>query len=192
MEGVALVLIGAIMFTHSWYLLRVYPDGRTMGVFIGVLGLAALLTITFEPVLLTGVGDDGSPLKGADALTETTILKMLIILWAGYALGVAAQAIWEFDERAIGFYSAIVTAASVVALLFYALTLFDPYGNDVLLAMIAGTFFLSIPPAMVFFYYAIPAFTALQVVAGWFLLVGGIGVLSTGLVIVSGLIQPRG
>ena len=192
MEGVAFVLIGAIMFSHSWYLLRLYPDGRTMGIFLGALGLASLITISFDPILLTGIGDDGGPLKGANALVEIKILKMLVILWAVYAVGVAAQGIWELDERAIGFYSAIVAAASIVALVYYATTLFDPYGNDVLLAMMAGTFFLSVPPAMVFFYYAIPAFASLQVVAGWFLLVGGVGVLSTGLAIVSDLIQPRG
>ena len=197
MEGVALVLIGAVMFSHSWYLLRLYPDGRTMGVFVGALGLGALLTLTFEPMLFTGVGDDGNPLmKGArmvaNPLAETTILKLVIIVWAGYAIGVAAQAIWEFDERAIGFYSVLVTAVSVVALIYYATTLLVPYGDEVQLSMIVAMFLLSVPPAMVFSYYAIPAFAALQGVAGWFLLVGGIGVTTTGLVIVSTLVEARG
>ena len=192
MEGVALVLIGAIMFNHSWYLLRLYPDGRTMGIFVGTLGLGALATLTFDPILLTGVGDDGSALRGANALAEITMLKLVIIVWAGYAVGVAAQAIWEFDERAIGFYSVVVAASSLVALIYYATTLLTPYGDDVQLSMIAAMFFLSVPPAMVFSYYAIPAFSALQQVAGWFLLVGSIGVTTTGLVIVSTLIEARG
>jgi hypothetical protein len=192
MEGVALVLIGAVMFNHSWYLLRLYPDGRTMGIFVGALGLAALATLTFDPMLLTGVGDDGTALRGANALAEITMLKLVIIVWAGYAIGVAAQAIWEFDERAIGFYSVVVAASSLVALIYYATTLLTPYGDDVQLSMIAATFFLAVPPAMVFSYYAIPAFSALQQVAGWFLLVGGIGVTTTGLVIVSTLIEARG
>ena len=197
MEGVALVLIGAILFNHSWYLLRLYPDGRTMGIFVGALGLATLVTLTFEPMLLTGVGDDGSLLmRGttmvANPLAEITILKLVIIVWAGYAIGVAAQAIWEFDERAIGFYSLLVAVVSVVALIYYADNLLTPYGDDVQLSMIAAMFFLSVPPAMVFSYYAIPAFAALQQVAGWFLLVGGIGVTATGLVIVSTLVEARG
>ena len=192
MEGVALVLVGAVMFNHSWYLLRLYPDGRTMGIFVGALGLAALATLTFDPMLLTGVGDDGSALRGANALAEITMLKLVIIVWAGYAIGVAAQAIWEFDERAIGFYSVVVAASSLVALIYYATTLLTPYGDDVQLSMIAAMFFLAVPPAMVFSYYAIPAFSALQQVAGWFLLVGGIGVSTTGLVIVSTLIEARG
>ena len=192
MEGVALVLIGAVMFNHSWYLLRLYPDGRTMGIFVGALGLAALATLTLDPVLLTGVGDDGSVLRGANPVAEITILKLVIIVWAGYAVGVAAQAIWEFDERAIGFYSVVVAASSLVAMIYYATTLLTPYGDDVQLSMMAAMFFLAVPPAMVFSYYAIPAFSALQQVAGWFLLVGGIGVTTTGLVIVSTLIEARG
>jgi hypothetical protein len=192
MEGVALVLIGAIMFNHSWSLLRLYPDGRTMGIFVGALGLAALATLTFDPMLLTGIGEDGSALRGANPVAEITILKLVIIVWAGYAVGVAAQAIWEFDERAIGFYSVVVAASSLVALIYYATTLLTPYGDDVQLSMIAAMFFLAVPPAMVFSYYAIPAFAALQQVAGWFLLVGGIGVTTTGLVIVSTLIEARG
>ena len=166
MEGVALVLVGAVRFNHSWYLLRLYPDGRTMGIFVGALGLAALATLTFDPMLLTGVGDDGSALRGANALAEITMLKLVIIVWAGYAIGVAAQAIWEFDERAIGFYSVVVAASSLVALIYYATTLLTPYGDDVQLSMIAAMFFLAVPPAMVFSYYAIPAFSALQQVAG--------------------------
>ena len=98
----------------------------------------------------------------------------------------------RFDERAIGFYSVVVAASSLVALIYYATTLLTPYGDDVQLSMIAATFFLAVPPAMVFSYYAIPAFSALQQVAGWFLLVGGIGVTTTGLVIVSTLIEARG
>ena len=185
MEGIALVLIGAVMFSHAWHLLRLYPDGRTMGVFVGVLGLASLITITFDPVLLTG-------LKGSNMVVENNIFKLLVILWAGYAIGVAAQGIWELDERAIGFYSFVVSAASIVALIYYAANLFPPYGNQVMVTMVASTFFLAVPSAAVFFYYAVPVFAGLQLVAGWFLMVGGVGVLSTGLVIASSLVHAKG
>ena len=43
----------------------------------------------------------------ASGLAETTMMKTLIIGWAVYAVGVGAQAIGDYDERAIGFYSAV-------------------------------------------------------------------------------------
>jgi len=35
MEGVFFVLIGAALFSEAWYLLGLYSEGRTMGVFVG-------------------------------------------------------------------------------------------------------------------------------------------------------------
>ena len=191
MEAVAFVIIGGALFSHAWYLLRLYPDGRTMGIFVGALGLAVLFTLTLDPMLLTGIGDDGTPLKDANPLAEVTVMKMVILLWAGYAIGVAAQALWEFDERAIGFYSAVLAAASAVAFFYFSSTLFDPYGNAVLISLSAATLVLSFLAGMAFFFYAIP-FAVLQPVTGWFLLIGGIAVSGIGLAIVSTLIQARG
>ena len=82
MEGIALILIGGALFTQSWNFLGLYPDGRTVGVFVGILGLAALITIMLEPMLL--VGDNlelmnrlkGEPNK-ANPLAELSIMKML-------------------------------------------------------------------------------------------------------------------
>ena len=99
MEGVALVLIGAALFSQSWYLLGLYADGRTMGIYTGGLGLAVLITITMVPQVLLGEAFDSD----ANLLAETTVMKMLIIVWAAYAVGVGAHGMWEFDERAIGF-----------------------------------------------------------------------------------------
>ena len=118
MEGISLVLVGASMFAHSWYLLGLYPEGRTMGIYVAALGLAALIAMTFAPQLLIGQASGPGP------LAELIVMKMLIIIWVGHAVGVGAQGIWEFDERALGFYSAVVTATSVVALIFFATNLF--------------------------------------------------------------------
>ena len=52
MEAIFFVLIGVALFSHSWYLLGLYPDGRTMGLFTGGLGLASLIAITFAPMVL--------------------------------------------------------------------------------------------------------------------------------------------
>jgi hypothetical protein len=184
MEAVFFVLIGLALFSHSWNLLGLYPDGRTMGLFTGALGLGSLIAITFAPMVLVGGDPD------ANVLAETNIIKMLIVAWAGYAVGVGAQGLWDFDDRAIGFYSAILTAISAVALFYFAANLADAYGNDVTIAMSAATLLLSILAGMVFFYLAVP-FNALRQVAGWFLLVGSVVIAGIGLAIVSTVIEVK-
>ena len=185
MEALGLLLIAGALFCHSWHILGLYPDGRTVGVYVGALGLAALIATTLDPMLLIGgnaeaVADAGGnaghkAYSIASGLAETTMMKTLIIGWAVYAVGVGAQAIGDYDERAIGFYGAVVGAISVVALLVFASTLTKPYGEDVTLALSAATLVLSIVAAMMFFYHAIP-FNGLRPVAGWFTLVGSIAV----------------
>lgn len=184
MEGVGLILIGAALFSQSWYLLGLYPDGRAVGLYMVALGLAALMTITFTPQLLVGGPQ-------AHQLAETTVMKMLIILWAGYAVGVGAQGLFDFDERAIGFYSAVLTAASVVSLFYFGNELIDPYGQGVTIVLSAVALVLSILAGMMFFYLAFP-FQALQPVAGWFILVGSIAVTGVGLAVVTTVIVPKG
>jgi hypothetical protein len=177
MEGLFLVLIGAALFSQSWHLLGLYPDGRTMGIFTSVLGLATLITLTMSPMVLTGIGVDGNQLESHLNSGEIMVMKMLVIVWASYAIGVGFQGLLDLDERAIGFFSAIVTAASIVALFYFAGTLGGRYGDAVIVSMSAASLILAILGGMVFFHAAIP-FNALRAVAGWFLLVGSF-ILST-------------
>ena len=198
MEAVALILIAGALFCHSWSILGLYPDGRTMGVYMGALGVAALIAITFDPMLLIG-GDvealtDAGGFPGdkayslASGLAEITVMKMLIVVWAAYAIGVAAQGLWDYDERAIGFYCAIPAAVSLAALFFFGGNLFDPYGNAVTITLSAAALILSLLAGVLFFYLAVP-FVVLRLVAGWSTLVGSIAVMLLGLAIASTIIE---
>ncbi len=182
MEGLFFVLIGAALFSHSWSLLGLYHEGRTMGLYVGGLGVVALISLTLTPMLLVG----GQP--GSDVVVETNLMKVLIILWAGYAIGVGAHGLWEFDDRAIGFYSAFLFAGSLVALLYYAIEIEGVYGDDVWLGLSGAALVLTVLAAMLFFYLAIP-FIALRKVAGWFLLVGSIAVAGVGFAIMTSVIE---
>lgn len=183
MEGVFLVLIGAALFSHSWHLLGLYHEERTMGLYVGGLGLAALIAITLAPMLLGARG------TGAETLADITVMKVLIILWAGYAIGVGAHGLWEFDDRAIGFYSAFLSVASLIALLYFAIQLQDDvYGNGVWLALSGAALVLTILSAWLFFYMAIP-FIALRKVSGWFILIGSIVVAGIGFAIITSVIE---
>ena len=178
MEGIFLVLIGAALYSQAWYVLGLYSEGRTMGVIVGGLGLLALATVMFTPVLLTGDG------KGADMLAETTVMKAVIIAWALYAVGVATHGLWDFDERAIGFYGGFLAVVSLVAAIYFAVQLEGPYSNGTWLGLSGATILLTVVAAIMFFYQAFQ-FSVLRLVAGWFLLLGGGVVGVIGLAVVS-------
>ena len=193
MEGLALVLIGGALFAQSWNFLGLYSDGRTVGAIVGALGLAALLTLVLAPMVLIG-GNEAlmTELKGniakANPLAELTVMKMLIILWAAYAIGVGTQGIWDYEERAIGLYSAFLSAGTAVAFFYFATQLFNAYGDAVAISLSAATLVLSIVAGMVFFYLTVP-FTVLRLVSGWFLLVGSIAVTGVGFAIITTIIE---
>ena len=183
MEGIAFILIGAAIFSQAWYVLGLYPDGRTMGMYAAGFGLVALIALVMDPMLL-GMGGD----PDIELLPDSTIMKMLIILWAGYGVGVGAQGLLDLDERAVGFFSAFVAAGSAVAFFYFATTAPDAYGDEVAIALATPPLLLSIMAGMVFFYMAIP-FNVLRLVAGWFLLLGSMAVAGIGLAIISTLIE---
>ena len=184
MEGIFLVLIGAALFSQSWYVLGMYSEGRSMGILVaglGVLSLATLSAVSFAPLLLTGEG------KGANMLAETTVMKTMIVAWALYAVAVGAHGLWDFEERAIGFYSAFLTVASLVPFIYFAVELQSRYGDETWLALSGASLVLTVLAGMMFFYLAF-SFNVLRLVAGWFLLIGGGAVAAIGLAIVSNVI----
>ncbi len=170
MEGIFFLLIGAAIFSQSWYVLGLYSEGRTMGVFTTGLGLLTLGTIMFgttiTPTLISGEGS-----------TELlTALTALIFLWAIYSLAVGAHGIWDTDPRAIGLYSIFLSIGSLVVFLIFALSMAEggvfEHSLGIWLAMSAVPFVLTIISAIVFFYLTFQL-QVLRLVAGWFMLFGG-------------------
>ena len=183
MEGIFLVLVGAALFSQSWYVLGMYSEGRTMGVFVGGLGLLSLAAIMFAPTLLTGAG-----VSAADNLAEITVMKSLIMAWALYAVGVAAHGLWDFDERAIGFYCAFLAVATLVPFLYFAGNLEPRYSTDAWLSLSGATLALTAVAGILFFYLAF-SFNVLRLVAGWSILLGGSVVALIGLAILSATVS---
>lgn len=179
MEAVFLILIGAALLAQSWHILGLYADGRTMGVYVGGLGILSLAAIFLDPMLLTGSGD--RTISMADNLAELTATKVLVAAWALYCIGVAAQALWDFEERPIAFYCGSLTVATAVIFLYYAGTMEPRYGEGVWIGLSTASLLLSIMSAMMFFALGF-TFTVMRAVAGWFLLLGGatVGVIGLG------------
>ena len=192
MEALGLILIASALFCHSWYILGLYPDGRTVGIYVGAFGLAALISITLAPMLLIGgdaaaIADAGGDFGHkayslAAGLAQTTMMKTLIIIWSIYAIGVAAQSIFDYDERAVGFSGAVAAVVSLFALFFFAGTLQRPYGEDVVLVLSTASLLLTIIAGTMFAYLGVP-FSGLRPVAGWFNLVGSVAVFIMGVIV---------
>jgi len=183
MEGIFFILIGAALFTQSWYILGLYSEGRTMGVLVGGLGVLALGTFMLGGAMdatLLVVNDKADAVK---VLKETTALKALMIVWVAYTFGVAAHGIWEFEDRAIGFYSGLVAVVSLIVFLFFAIELRTIYSDWVWLTMAAAPAVLTLLAAISFFYLAWQLMV-LRLVTGWFMLLGSGAVVGIGLVMI--------
>ncbi len=197
MEALGLILIAGALFCHSWYILGLYPDGRAVGIYVGAFGLAALIATTMAPMILIGgdsmaVADAGGDTARkyysiAAGLADTTMMKTLIIVWSIYAVGVGAQSIFDYDERAVGFSGAVAAVVSLFALFFFAGTLLDPYGEDAVLVLATASLLLTIVAGTMFAYLGVP-FSNLRPVAGWFNLVGSIAVFLMGVIVATEIV----
>lgn len=183
MEAVFLILIGAALFSQSWHIMGLYSDGRTVGILVGGLGVLSLAgVIVLDPMLLTGSGDKA--ISAANHLAELTTTKVLIAVWGLYCIGVAAQLLWDLEERAVGFYSVVVTVATAVVFLYYAGVLEPRYGESAWIGLSAATLLLTIVSALVFFALGF-TFNVMRAVAGWALLLcgGAVGVIGLAVVV---------
>ncbi len=183
MEGIALILIGTAIFSHSWHLLGLYTDGRTVGVIMAGLALGLLLSLfTFQPQFLSEVSANGTIQDGA-----MTSLRTLIVIWAIYAGVVAAQGLWDMEDRALGFYSVLLTVAGIVILLFFLQVWIDGAKDVLMLPLVISSAMLSLVGALQFFQMAFP-FPALRSVTGWAMLIQSIVIVGIGMAMITTVI----
>ena len=182
MEAAFLVLIGGALVAQSWNHLGLFSEGRTMGVVVGGLGLLSLVGLVMTPMLLEGRSTE------ADVLTNITMMKALILIWAVYAVAVAAQAYLDLEERAVGFYAGFLCVFNVIALIYFSAEMSSGYGDGPWLTMSGATLILAINAGLVSFHQAIP-FQAIRLVSGWFLLIGGAAVAVLGSLVATSVIQ---
>ena len=111
-----------------------------------------------------------------------------MVAWAIYAGVVAAQGLWDLEERAIGFYSVPLTAVSAVSLVYYLQLWIDGADAVVMLSLVVIGALLSLVGALLFFFMSFP-FPGLKAVCGWAMLIESIIVIVIGLLMVT---TPRG
>ena len=174
MEGFAFALIGGAIFMHSLRLLDFFSESRTVGALMAAFAAGLLLTLTFEPQLLGTQGTN--PIQ---QLAEVTVMKSIIVMWAIYAGAVAAQVVWNLEERAIGFYGDGLPAAGVASF-FYYFTILLRNNTSVMLEFSIVTAALVLVSALLIALMAIP-YDAMKVATGWAMLSLAIIVVAIGL-----------
>ena len=183
MEALFLVLIGAVLFSQSWQLLGLYSDSRTTGLLMLILGilmvLGAVSASLYEPMLLT---------SSADRDTETMVMKVVIVSWAVYAIVGGAQYLWDFDERASGFYSGFIAISTFCCMIYFARFLEVRYGVETWIAHSAATLVLSLIAGFNFFHRA-TEYSVMRLVCGWSMLLGGSAVALIGLAVLTRLLS---
>ncbi len=173
MVGLFLILLAALLFAQSWYFLGLYSDPRTFGLIVAALavGIAVSVGGTFEPIILS-----------KDAALLTLAFRGFVILWAVYGAAVAAHGLFGFEERAIGFHSLFLWAASMAYIALPWMVNTNEVSGQAAIILSGSAVVVSLLSAMVFFHLAIP-FRELRTVAGWFLLVGAVVVSILGLAV---------
>ncbi|MCH9010726.1 MAG: hypothetical protein IIC21_08890 [Chloroflexi bacterium] len=174
MEGFALTLIGGAIFIHSLRLLGICTEDRATGALMAALAAGLLLTLTFEPQLLGTQGTN--PIQ---QLAEVTVMKSLIVMWAVYAAAVAAQVVWDLDERAIGFYGVGLVAAGGAAFIYYVAIMIGVY-TSVMLEFTIVSAALVLVAALIIALMAVPV-NAMRGATGWAMLSLSIIVAAIGL-----------
>ena len=176
MEGIVLILIGAAVFSHSWHLLGMYADARAVGVVMGAAALGLVLALfAVQPQFLGGMGGNA-----AVRLGEITVLQTAALAWAIYAAAAAAHCVWDMDERAIGFYSVLLVAASLVSMFFFLQIWIQGNDSFALIVLAISSAMLALVGGLLFFTLAFP-FPALRSVSGWAMLIQSIVVAAFGL-----------
>jgi len=141
---VGILLIGAVLFAHSWQLL-----GRTD------LKVPSIIALTVAITLVAGMVASGFPNVGV-------IMSTLVVV---YAASLAGVGLWGFNPRALGFYSAFA-AFGILLLMVYSFVMGEVHmgvGSLILLVLfglLAG--------------HLIPTSQPIKMLTGWFFLVGSV------------------
>ena len=137
--------------------------------------LVAVSASLYEPMLLS---------SSADRATEAMVMKVVIVSWGIYAIVAGAQYLWDFDERANGFYSGFIAVATFCCMLYFVILLKDRYGEQTWLALSGATLILSLIAGINFFHKA-TEYSVMRLVCGWSMLLGGSAVSLIGLAVLT-------
>ncbi len=168
MEVIFLLVLPAALWAQAWNFLGQYSNPNAMGT------IATATAAALGGMVIFGGG------HGA--------LDALVLVWAIYAAGIAAQGLAGHDAKTHGFYALFATVVSVIFVVYYM-------GGQVLASSNAGAVssnmgiavaLLAIVAAMNFFYQG-AGFSKMRNATGWVQLIAASGVALLGGLTVIGL-----
>ena len=179
MEPIFLICIGAALFSHAWYAMGMYSDGRTTGIIVGALGAGALISLTVDPVLM------GAETTGSLRAAEVNVFRALVVFWAIYAGAIAAHGMCDLDDRAIGFFGVPLAAVSITVALFAFTGVPDNYDWTAWLPVAISGLLLGLVGIVLFLNLAC-VIRALNGVAAWTMLVSSVVLTAIGIAVLTG------
>ncbi len=168
MEAVVALLLGIVLFMHAWQLFGL-SSPKTTGI-VGAAGAVALSALVIQ-----------SPIAMMTKV-EPAAFANSVVVWAIYAVLVAAVGLWGFEARGLGLYSIFAAAIMIGQVIYCSATVYSLVG--IICGIIQAVAF-----AMLFFHLAIPI-QRLRLPTAWVLVVVGVahGLLGGGLILkISGL-----
>ena len=173
MEIVFLILLPAALWAHAWYLLGFYTNPRTLGLIAAGVAIALLALVVQAPL-------------GMLSTASTAAMSAFILIWAVYALLVAAVGLWGFDERTVGFYSLFLWVISLIFVGYFFGGEFLSGAAIISVVMGVSALLLSVLAALLFFYLT-PPLTRMRQATGWVFLIVSIIIALLGGLLVLGL-----
>lgn len=168
MEVIFLLILPATLWAQSWHFLGQFSNPKAMGT------IATATAAALGGMVIFGDG------HGA--------LDALVLVWAIYAAGIAAQGLAGHDEKTHGFFALFATVVSVIYVVFYmqGQVLADGNAGAVSNNMGIAVALLAVIAAMNFFTHG-AGFSKMRNATGWVQLVAASGVAIMGGLTVIGL-----
>ena len=141
---VGILLIGAVLFAHSWQLLE-----RTD------LKVPSIIALTAAIILVAGIVMSG--------FTHFSVIMPILVVV--YATSLASVGLWGFNPRALGFYSAFA-AFGIFLIMVYSFVMGEVHtgiGSLILLVLFG-----------LLARHLIPTSQPIKMLTGWFFLVGSV------------------
>ena len=196
MDLAFLLVLPALLWIQSWYLLGFYANPRTLGQIAAAVAIVLFGIVVFQDNLALAIKAP-TELGLGSWIKPSTAFSVFVLVWAIYAVMVSGVYLWGFDTRTLGLYSLFLWVVSALFAVYFFI-------GDRLLAdgeilqytwmMGVVAVLLAVLSALLFFYLSLrspgqgePASSPMRTVTGWFYLVFSIAVTVLGGLLLLGL-----
>ena len=194
MDLAFLLVLPAVLWIQSWYLLGFYGNPRSLGLIAAAVAVTLFGIVLFQDKLPMVVE---APAELGVFLAPTTAFSIFALVWTVYAALVAGVYLWGLDTRSLGFYALFLWVISTLFAVYFFVgdRLLDD-GEIIEYTWLLGVvaIMLAVLSALLFFYLALrpagqsePLSSPIRAVTGWFYLVFSMAVTVLGGMLLLGI-----